>query len=120
MLVVEDSIDNQVLVKAFLSDLHLHLDFAENGRVGVEMSKAFGYDLVLMDIQMPEMDDFEAVRHLRYDGFSGPVIAITSLCKNGDRERCLSGGFDDYLCKPFSRSSLAEAVTLRLSLSAVI
>lgn len=67
-----------------------------------------GYDLVLMDCQMPEMDGFEATRHLRARGLRMPVVALTANAMAGDREHCLAQGMNDYLCKPFTREALAQ------------
>lgn len=110
VLVVDDAPDNQVLVKAFLNRIGLHPDAAENGVIAVDKALHGHYDVILMDIQMPEMDGFEAVRRLREEGYSGPIVALTAHAMKGDRERCLSSGFDDYLCKPITKESLYECV----------
>ena len=106
ILLVDDSADNRTLISAFLSRPGIHLDTAENGVVGVDKALHNTYDLVLMDIQMPEMDGYEAIRVLNQKGYRGPVVALTAHAMKGDRERCLRAGFDDYLCKPVNRQSL--------------
>jgi PAS domain S-box-containing protein len=108
VLLVDDSADNRMLISAFLASPDIELDQAENGRVGVEKALAKNYDLILMDIQMPEMDGYEAVKQLEDRGYKGTVVALTAHAMKGDRERCLKAGFDDYLCKPVSRKSLME------------
>lgn len=114
LLVVEDSIDNQILIQAFLDQSGLDIEMAENGRIGVEKALAQPHDLVLMDIQMPEMDGFEAIRLLRQKNYKGRVVALTAHGMKGDRERCLKEGFDDFLVKPISRQSLSECVMRNL------
>ncbi|MGE3973565.1 MAG: response regulator [Bdellovibrionales bacterium] len=114
ILVVEDSLDNQLLVKAFLEKTEVSIDFANNGNEGLSKALANHYDIVMMDIQMPEMDGFEAVKRLRDLGYQGCVVALTAHGMKGDRERCLEQGFDDYICKPFSRSMLTNFVNQHL------
>jgi PAS domain S-box-containing protein len=111
ILVVDDSPDNRALIKGFLDDRHLLIDTAGDGVQGVESALHKDYDMVLMDIQMPEMDGFEAVRTLREKGYKGKVVALTAHAMKGDRERCLQSGFDDYLCKPISRQSLSRCLS---------
>lgn len=110
VLVVDDSPDNQFLVKAFLSKINLTSDSAENGLVAVQKALRQSYDIILMDIQMPEMDGFEAVQRLRHEGYQGIVIALTAHAMKGDRERCLNNGFDDYLCKPLNKDALFDCI----------
>jgi PAS domain S-box-containing protein len=115
ILVVEDSIDNQILIQAFLQNEALSIDVADNGLEGVSKANEKNYDLILMDIQMPIMDGFEAIQLLRSKGYRGHVVALTAHGMKGDRERCLEQGFDDYLCKPISRQSLVECVSKNLN-----
>lgn len=110
ILVVEDSPDNQLLMKAFLGRMKLHVDIAYNGREGVAKAMQEKYDVVLMDIQMPEMDGFGAVAQLRELGYDRPVVAITAHAMKGDRERCLNSGFDSYLCKPITGEALYQCM----------
>ncbi len=114
VLVVDDSKDNQILIKAFLNQSAVDVDLCGNGREGVETALKRNYDVVLMDIQMPEMDGFQAVRELRESGYKGIVVALTAHAMKGDREKCLESGFDDYICKPVSRRSLTECITRNL------
>lgn len=114
ILVVEDSVDNQVLLKSFLDQNGVTVDVAPNGLEGVKRALAHPYDVVLMDIQMPEMDGFEAIKQLRNEGYKGAVVALTAHAMKGDREKCLLSGFDDYLCKPISRQSLSECLNKNL------
>lgn len=118
LLVVEDSVDNQILIQAFLAGEDLQIDLAANGREGLDLALQKAYDLILMDIQMPVMDGFEAIRQLRAHGYFGQVVALTAHGMKGDRERCLEQGFNDYLSKPITRQSLVECVQQNLGAKA--
>jgi two-component system sensor histidine kinase/response regulator len=81
----------------------------ENGREAVEVAGRAGYDLILMDVQMPEMDGMEATGFIRKQGYRQPVIiALTANAMQGDREQCLTAGMDDYICKPVRLDELME------------
>ncbi len=115
VLVVDDSHENRVLVEAFLRHMGVRSQVASDGRRGVDKALEGGFDLVLMDLQMPVMDGFEALEILRQRGYTGPVVALTAHAMKGDRERCLESGFDDYLCKPINRQALEECLSTYLS-----
>ncbi|MBK7890648.1 MAG: response regulator [Bdellovibrionales bacterium] len=110
ILVVEDSLDNQLLAELFLTKSGARVEFANNGLEGVEKACDSRFDIVLMDIQMPVMDGYAATRELRERGYRAPIIALTGFAMKEDRERCLKAGCDDYLSKPFDRSSLVSCV----------
>ncbi|MFN8789900.1 MAG: response regulator [Bdellovibrionales bacterium] len=114
VLVVEDCVDNQILFKAYLAKAPLHVSIASNGLSAVELACSRPFDLIFMDLQMPHMDGFEAVRTLRGLGYEGKIIALTACAMKGDRELCLQSGFDDYLCKPLSRKTLLDCVLRHL------
>ena len=83
-------------------------DTVANGRLALEALRRQNYDVILMDLQMPEMDGFEATRRIREDA-EGPqpfIVAVTAHAMLGDRERCLASGMDDYLSKPVQIESL--------------
>ena len=92
----------------------LEVVVAGNGREGVEAFQRAPFDLVLMDIQMPEMDGFEALAAIRAlderTGRHTPVVAVTAHAMKEDRERCLAAGMDDYLSKPIEAARLSEIV----------
>ena len=115
ILVVEDNVVNQKVIQKLLERQGHRSDLAGNGFEALVALRERPYDLVLMDCQMPEMDGFEATRQLR-DLASGvrdaaiPVIALTANAMQGDRERCLEAGMNDYLTKPISPQALADAL----------
>jgi CheY-like chemotaxis protein len=84
--------------------------FAENGRLAVELWRQEPFDLVLMDIQMPEMDGMQATAAIRTDeaatGRHIPIVALTAYAMSGDRQRFLDAGMDDYLAKPITAEQL--------------
>lgn len=110
VLLVEDAPDNRVLVSRFIRATGARIDCVDNGLEGVMSALSGNYDLVLMDIQMPRMDGFEAVRLLRREGYQGPIVALTAHAMKSDREQCLKAGFDDHLVKPLNRKALIETL----------
>ena len=118
-LVVEDNLVNQTLAVALLKRLGIVATVVDNGARALEQLEARRWGIVLMDCQMPVMDGFEAVRRWReIEADRGlprtPVIALTANAMEGDRERCLACGMDDYLSKPIDRAALAEVMASRL------
>lgn len=111
ILIVDDSPDNRELIGRFVTKMGHTAEFAENGRIGVTKALADDFDVILMDVQMPEMDGIEAVKMLREKGYHKPIVALTAHAMKGDRELCLRSGFDDYLVKPVNRQSLREALS---------
>lgn len=111
ILIVDDAPDNRMIVSIYLAKMGLQYEVAENGLQGVDKALHQKFDLVLMDIQMPELDGFEAVKMLRTQNYKGPIIALTAHAMKGDRERCLKRGFDDYLSKPLSKDTLRHTIT---------
>lgn len=114
VLLVEDNEVNRKLALHMLKRLGCSVEIATNGREAVEMTASRVYDLVLMDIQMPEMDGIEATRLIREreqnSGRHLPIVAMTAHAMEGDRERCLAAGMDDYLSKPVKIDLLAQMV----------
>ena len=110
ILIVDDALDNRTLMKRVIERSGAAVDVGENGLEGVEKAMAGTYDVVILDIQMPVMDGYEAATELRRRGFDRPMIALTAHAMAGERERCLSAGFDGYLSKPIVRADLVEAI----------
>lgn len=106
VLLVEDAVENQIIVSHFLKNVGCKIDIAKNGLLGVEMAQNNDYDIVLMDIQMPEIDGYEATKRLRQNGYAKPIIALTAHALNEERDHALNSGFTDYLTKPILRESL--------------
>ena len=109
VLVVDDSVTNQMVATALLKRGGYQFDVAANGIEAIEAVRRRPYDIVLMDISMPELDGFEATRAIR--ALSGPesrtpIIAMTASAMERDRERCLAAGMDDYIPKPVDREQL--------------
>ncbi len=110
VLVAEDNDVNQELAQSMLENLGCTVDIAKNGLEAFFRVCENHYDLVLMDCQMPELDGFRATDRIRsweqQNGSRTPVVALTANAVQGDRERCLEAGMDDYLAKPFTKSQL--------------
>ncbi len=120
VLLAEDGPDNQRLDRTLLQHQGLEVEVAENGRVAcrkVWLAAAEGkpYDLVLMDMHMPDLDGYQATRQLRDEGWSGPIVALTASAMDGDRARCLEAGCDDYLAKPIGKAAFLQSVGRWLS-----
>jgi PAS domain S-box-containing protein len=111
VLVAEDGPDNQRLVRHYLEKAGASVEIAENGRIALERITADpGFDAVLMDVQMPEMDGHEATRRLRRGGFRGPIIALTAHAMSEERDAILASGCDGFLTKPVARTTLVETI----------
>jgi len=110
ILLAEDSITNQMVAVGILKRLGLHADVVASGKEAVEALRRIPYDLVLMDLQMPEMDGLEATRVVRAAGretSAVPIIAMTAHAMPGDRQACLDAGMDDYIAKPLTPAALS-------------
>ncbi|WP_158265000.1 ATP-binding protein [Blastopirellula marina] len=120
-LLVEDGIDNQRLIKALLQKAGAVVAIAENGQIALDwISEARrdaeeystdsdpNVDVVIMDMQMPVLDGYQATQALRQMGFHKPIVALTAHALQGDRERCLEAGCDDYFTKPITRENLLQ------------
>jgi len=113
ILVVEDNATNQKVARQILKRLGYETDLAVNGVEAVRAAEAKAYDLILMDIHMPEMDGMEATRCIRArpsPGGAPKIIALTADVLKGERERCLNGGMDDYLTKPIKIDILKSII----------
>jgi len=113
ILLAEDNPVNQKLAKMMLTKAGYHVEITGNGREAVEIfsSSPDAFDIIFMDIQMPEMDGMEATMELRRRGYAAiPIIALTAHAMIGDRERCVQAGMDDYITKPIKRENIFETL----------
>ena len=117
MLLVEDNEINQQVAREILQGAGLNVTVANNGQQGLDAAMQNHYDAILMDIQMPELDGYEATRRLRKEGWTGPILALTAYAMRGDREKCLAAGCDEYLSKPFRQEELLATIARLLERS---
>lgn len=115
ILVAEDGLDNQKLLLFILRKAGADVKVCDNGKEALDATwegweSECPFDVVLMDMQMPVMDGYEATRQLRQRGYTGPIIALTAHSMRGNREECLDAGCDDYSSKPIQREELLELI----------
>ncbi|MFT5183002.1 MAG: PAS domain S-box-containing protein [Flavobacteriales bacterium] len=110
ILVVEDNLINQKLISTLLQKLGFDPDVAENGKIAVELCEHNVYDLVFMDIQMPEMDGYQATKLIQENSSASvpKIIALTANATKDDRKKCLAAGMQDFMSKPFQLDRLVE------------
>jgi CheY-like chemotaxis protein len=114
ILLVEDNIVNQRVALRLLEKMGYRADMASNGVDALEMLRRYAYDVVLMDVQMPDMDGIEATQHIReqWERAEQPyIIAMTAHAMEGDRQLCLAAGMDDYIGKPVRLEELVEKLS---------
>jgi PAS domain S-box-containing protein len=113
VLVAEDNQINQQLALKMLERLGCDVDLADDGAIAVMRAAATAYDLIFMDCQMPNLDGFEATRAIRAETgpcLATPIVALTANALEGDRQRCIDAGMNDYVAKPISRKELERVV----------
>jgi signal transduction histidine kinase/CheY-like chemotaxis protein len=113
VLVVEDNEINQHLIQAIFRHWQVTCEVANNGREALQRLREHSFDLILMDIQMPEMDGYTTTQKIRTElGLNTPIIAMTAHAMAGEREKCLSYGMSDYIAKPVREEKLYELILL--------
>ena len=120
VLLAEDGADSRRLLVHLLERFGLEVEVAENGtralaRAGEAQARGTPFSLVLMDMQMPELDGYEATRRLRRAGFGGRIIALTAHAMDGSRETCIAAGCDEFLTKPVDQARLRALVARQLA-----
>ena len=110
VLVVDDGDENRELVQLVLEEAGLEVDQAENGKIGFDMARETAYDVVLMDMQMPVMDGYEATAALRQAGVETPIYALTADAMKGFEEKCLAAGCTGFLTKPVDIDLLLDTL----------
>lgn len=114
ILVADDYFINQELLKEMLSMMECDVDAAENGKEALTLYQEKRYDLIFMDIQMPEMDGYEATRKIRELEKTLdrriPIVAVTASALVDDKQKCFAAGVDHYISKPFQMSDIQEAI----------
>ena len=115
VLLVEDGETNRKMLKIVLTRRGLEVVTAENGQVGVELSRQQRFDVILMDMQMPVLDGYAATRVLRSEGVTVPIIALTANAMRGDEEQCRAAGCSGYLSKPVDPELLMAALAKALT-----
>jgi signal transduction histidine kinase/ActR/RegA family two-component response regulator len=124
VLLAEDAPDNQVLISTLVRRYGIEVVIAPDGRSALNLAlesraQERPFDLILMDMQMPEMDGYQATAELRRAGYDRPIVSLTAHTMSEDRDRCLHAGCDDYLTKPVSRDDLRRVLTQHLTVQSV-
>ena len=113
ILLVEDNIANQKLANYILRERGHVVEIAGDGKEAIRLAGQFRYDVILMDVQMPEMNGLDAaaaIRNRENGGRRVPIVAMTAHAMQSDRDRCVAVGMDGYLCKPVKREELIETI----------
>ena len=115
VLVAEDNPSNQKLIAILLQRIGLEVILAGDGLEAIERCGEQSFDIILMDMQMPNMNGYDATRQLRSQGIKTPIIAVTANAMTGDEQKCIDVGCHGYLPKPIDRNKLDELVAQHLS-----
>ncbi len=110
ILIVEDDVATAKGISAVLRSEGFVVDATDLGQDGLEIGKLYDYDLIILDLLLPDIDGFEVIRRLRSSSISTPVLVLSGISETSDRVKCLDIGADDYLIKPFDRTELVSRV----------
>jgi len=115
VLIVDDMVINQLLVKTIIEDIGFETEIAKNGKIAVNLLEKNNYDLILMDLQMPEMNGWEATKHIRnkmkLPKSATPIIALTADITEKNTIKCQEVGMDEYVCKPINETDFLQKIT---------
>ena len=114
-LVAEDVLANQMVIKRMMEKVGVEVTIANDGKEAVQHAQSKSFDLIFMDMQMPNMNGYEATKTLREAGMTIPIVALTANAMKGDDEKCLKAGCNDYLAKPIDRKNLFEMLDKYMS-----
>lgn len=120
VLVVEDNADNREMLNTLLTDIGFTVREAVNGQDAIQQWKAWHPDIILMDLHMPDMDGYSATHHIKASSHPPPIIAITALAFEEDRNAALTAGCDDYIRKPFQVAELCDTLANHLAVTFVV
>lgn len=110
ILVAEDNPVNQEIMSVLLEETRAQLKMAGNGIEALALLEREAFDLMFLDIQMPDMDGYETIKIMRERGYVLPVVALTAHAMQSDKQRCLDAGMDAYLSKPFKQALLFDTI----------
>ncbi|MHC4461366.1 MAG: CBS domain-containing protein [Planctomycetota bacterium] len=110
VLVAEDSLTNQMLIKLLLEKMGLQVTIAEDGKEAVDKALSQPFELIFMDVQMPNMNGYEATKILRKKGLKTAIVALTAYAMKNDDEKCIAAGCSDYMAKPIDRKQLMQII----------
>lgn len=110
VLVAEDNPSNQKLIAILLQKMGFEVTLADDGQQTLELCASQTFDIILMDMQMPNMNGYDATRQLRSQGVKTQIIAVTANAMTGDEKKCMEVGCDGYLSKPIDRKKLHELI----------
>lgn len=110
ILVIEDQAKTAQFLKRGLNEVGYSVDIAESGSAGESYIASSEYDLIILDVMLPDQNGMDTARHIRRDGFQGPILMLTALATTKDKVHGLDAGADDYLTKPFAFDELLARV----------
>ncbi len=114
ILLAEDNEANQFLIKAITKSNNWNITVVDDGEKAIEQYKNQSFDLILMDVQMPIMNGYEATKIIRdleqEKGIHTPIIALTAYAMKSDKDQCIEAGMDDYISKPFKRQQFLDMI----------
>ena len=120
ILVAEDNEANQFLIRAITKAENWEITMVDDGQQAIEAYKKDTFDLILMDVQMPILNGYEATRMIRNveseKGIHTPIIALTAYAMKSDKDQCIEAGMDDYISKPFKRQQFIDVIKKALGI----